>query len=172
MHDISQSESALNSTYQIRSVILSYLSVPDASICWEFNLFPVWSFKQLQKIDFFYVSPIAWKEECLCTIWLLMVSGKIFLHTRLNTDKIHLGTSRWTILSNVIKTLIIHPGYKNRSYTWNCYQVLWLQMPSFRVFEFEWGFYTLSASKAIFRARTYNCITYSVRWWWLLDEWN
>ena len=29
-------------------------------------------------------------------------------------------------------------------------------------FEFEWGFYTLSASKAIFRARTYNCITYSV----------
>ena len=30
-------------------------------------------------------------------------------------------------------------------------------------FEFEWGFYTLSASKAIFRARTYNCITYSVR---------
>ena len=30
-------------------------------------------------------------------------------------------------------------------------------------FEFEWGFYALSASKAIFRARTYNCITYSVR---------
>ena len=28
---------------------------------------------------------------------------------------------------------------------------------------FEWGFYALSASKAIFRARTYNCITYSVR---------
>ena len=25
----------------------------------------------------------------------------------------------------------------------------------------EWGFYALSASKAIFRARTYNCITYS-----------
>ena len=39
-------------------------------------------------------------------------------------------------------------------------------------FRFEWGFYALSASKAIFRARTYNCITYSVRWWWLLDEWN
>ena len=41
---------------------------------------------------------------------------------------------------------------------------------------FEWGFYALWASKAIFRARTYkfNCITYSVRWWWLLclDEWN
>ena len=37
---------------------------------------------------------------------------------------------------------------------------------------FEWGVYALSASKAIFRARTYNCITYSVRWWWLLDEWN
>ena len=31
-------------------------------------------------------------------------------------------------------------------------------------FEFEWGFYALSASKAIFRARRYNCITYSVRW--------
>ena len=26
-------------------------------------------------------------------------------------------------------------------------------------FEFEWGFYALSASKAIFRARTYNCTT-------------
>ena len=33
----------------------------------------------------------------------------------------------------------------------------------FEKFEFEWGFYALSASKAIFRARTYNCITYSVR---------
>ena len=32
-----------------------------------------------------------------------------------------------------------------------------------RVFEFDWGVYALSASKAIFRARTYNCITYSVR---------
>ena len=30
-------------------------------------------------------------------------------------------------------------------------------------FEFEWGFDALSASKAIFRAKTYNCITYSVR---------
>ena len=30
-------------------------------------------------------------------------------------------------------------------------------------FGFESGFYALSASKAIFRARTYNCITYSVR---------
>ena len=30
-------------------------------------------------------------------------------------------------------------------------------------FEFEWGVYALSAPKAIFRARTYNCITYSVR---------
>ena len=28
---------------------------------------------------------------------------------------------------------------------------------------FEFEFYALSASKAIFRARTYNCITYSVR---------
>ena len=29
---------------------------------------------------------------------------------------------------------------------------------------FEWGCYALSASKAIFRVRTYNiCITYSVR---------
>ena len=28
---------------------------------------------------------------------------------------------------------------------------------------FEWGVYALSASTAIFRARTYNCITYSVR---------
>ena len=28
---------------------------------------------------------------------------------------------------------------------------------------FQWGFFALSASKAIFRARTYNCITYSVR---------
>ena len=28
---------------------------------------------------------------------------------------------------------------------------------------FEWGVYALSASKAIFRARTYNSITYSVR---------
>ena len=30
-------------------------------------------------------------------------------------------------------------------------------------FEFEWEFYALSASEAIFRARTYDCITYSVR---------
>ena len=30
-------------------------------------------------------------------------------------------------------------------------------------FEFEQGSYAQSASKAIFRARTYNCITYSVR---------
>ena len=30
-------------------------------------------------------------------------------------------------------------------------------------FEFEWEFYAQLASKAIFRARTYNCITYSVR---------
>ena len=32
-------------------------------------------------------------------------------------------------------------------------------------FEFEWGVYSLSpsSSKAIFRARTYNCIAYSVR---------
>ena len=30
-------------------------------------------------------------------------------------------------------------------------------------FEFEWEFYAQSASKAIFRARTYDCITYSVR---------
>ena len=29
-------------------------------------------------------------------------------------------------------------------------------------FFFEWGFYAQSASKAIFRARTYDCITYSV----------
>ena len=28
-------------------------------------------------------------------------------------------------------------------------------------FEFEWGFYALSASKAIFRARTYNCNLFS-----------
>ena len=35
-----------------------------------------------------------------------------------------------------------------------------------------WVFYALSASKAIFRASTYSHITYSVRWWWLLDEWN
>ena len=28
---------------------------------------------------------------------------------------------------------------------------------------FEWGFYAQLASKAIFRARTYNCITYSAR---------
>ena len=44
-------------------------------------------------------------------------------------------------------------------------------------FLFGWGFYALSATKAIFRARTYlycSHITYSVRWWWLpvLDEWN
>ena len=32
-----------------------------------------------------------------------------------------------------------------------------------RFLRFEWRFYALSASKAIFRARTYNCITYSVR---------
>ena len=30
-------------------------------------------------------------------------------------------------------------------------------------FDFEWGFYALSASKVIFRARTFNCITYSVQ---------
>ena len=35
---------------------------------------------------------------------------------------------------------------------------------SFFFFFLEWGVYALSASKAIFRARTYNCITYSVRW--------
>ena len=30
-------------------------------------------------------------------------------------------------------------------------------------FEFEWRLYAQSASKAIFKARTYNGITYSVR---------
>ena len=35
-------------------------------------------------------------------------------------------------------------------------QLLLAQM---RFLRFEWGFYALSASKAIFRARTYNCIT-------------
>ena len=43
------------------------------------------------------------------------------------------------------------------------------------VFEFEWRFYrfyALSASKAISMARIYSHITYLVRWWWLLDEWN
>ena len=40
------------------------------------------------------------------------------------------------------------------------------------VFYFEWRFYALSASMAIFRARTRSHITYSVRWWWLLDERN
>ena len=30
-------------------------------------------------------------------------------------------------------------------------------------FEIEWRFYALSASKAIFRVRTYSRITYSVR---------
>ena len=39
-------------------------------------------------------------------------------------------------------------------------------------FESEWEFYAPSASEAIFRARTYSRITYSVRWWWLLDEWK
>ena len=29
-------------------------------------------------------------------------------------------------------------------------------------FEFEWRFYALSASKAIFRARTYNCIIFLI----------
>ena len=42
----------------------------------------------------------------------------------------------------------------------------------YRYFEFEWRFYALSASKVIFRARTYSRITSSVRSWWLLDEWN
>ena len=31
------------------------------------------------------------------------------------------------------------------------------------LFEFEWRFYAMSAAKAIFRARTYNRINYSVR---------
>ena len=30
------------------------------------------------------------------------------------------------------------------------------------IFEFEWRFYAQSASKAIFRARTYSHVTYSV----------
>ena len=45
--------------------------------------------------------------------------------------------------------------------------------------KFEWRFYALSASKAIFRVRTYSRMIYSVRWTWLLlmmviviDEWN
>ena len=37
-------------------------------------------------------------------------------------------------------------------------------------FEFEWGFHAQSASEAIFRARTYNHITYSVRWWWNQED--
>ena len=44
----------------------------------------------------------------------------------------------------------------------------WLGGWSFEFEEFEWGCYALSASKAIFRARTYNCITYSDGW---LDGW-
>ena len=46
------------------------------------------------------------------------------------------------------------------TFIWNLNKAFWV------------GVYPLSASKAIFRARTYNCITYSVWWWWLLDEWN
>ena len=38
---------------------------------------------------------------------------------------------------------------------------VWLYLLNTNVF--EWGFYALSASKAIFRARTCNCITDSVR---------
>ena len=47
-----------------------------------------------------------------------------------------------------------------------------LRPSSGREHQFEWRFYALSASEAIFRARTYSCITYSVRWWGLLDEWK
>ena len=47
-----------------------------------------------------------------------------------------------------------------------------LRPSSGREFEFQWGYYGLSVSEAIFRARTYSRITYSVVWWWLLDEWN
>ena len=38
--------------------------------------------------------------------------------------------------------------------------------------ELKWRCYALSASKAIFRARTYSRIPYSVRWLWLLDGWK
>ena len=48
------------------------------------------------------------------------------------------------------------PGWRRPS-PWGPARKIW----------FEWGFYALSASKAIFRARTYNCRTYSVWWWWM-----
>ena len=41
--------------------------------------------------------------------------------------------------------------------------ISWSKPPRSNIYFFEWGVYALSASKAIFRARTYNCITYSVR---------
>ena len=58
--------------------------------------------------------------------------------------------------------------------TFNFHQVRWdilwdpikrftLFMGPIWSFEFEWRFYALSGSKAIFRARTYSHITYSVR---------
>ena len=34
-------------------------------------------------------------------------------------------------------------------------------MGQFHEFEFEWGFYALSATMTIFRARTYNCNLFS-----------
>ena len=86
-----------------------------------------------------------------------------------------------------------HPSLLNRSVFWTVLQYwagLWYPPVKGRIFKLQcivlptpegcyrknpqnvifWeglslsgGFYALSASKAIFRARTYNCITYSVR---------
>ena len=58
---------------------------------------------------------------------------------------------------------------------WGSHQRMAVTSPNERLFVclFVWvEFYAQSASKAIFRARTHDCITYSVRWWWLLDEWD
>ena len=44
----------------------------------------------------------------------------------------------------------------------NCnYREIYILYRTNGEFEFEWGFYTQSASEAIFRARTYNRLTYS-----------
>ena len=65
----------------------------------------------------------------------------------------------------------------SRTYNIYCFRryyelVLWIiSILKWRSWK-EWRCYALSASQAIFRARTYSHITYSVQWWWLFDEWN
>ena len=84
-------------------------------------------------------------------------------------------TVGWSIKGGVVSGLVLLPGGQSKvvwSMGWSYSRVVnqrwcgqWVGLTAGwsikSGFEFEWGFYALSASKAIFRARTYNCNLFS-----------